>query len=110
MLTMRIAPPTASTPPSAQLTVAITSGEMPWAAVARRLSATALRSRDRSELRRYITVSADGHDHGDGEDQQPVDADADVVEEHVDAVDRQQLRDQVRLVTPELVAEREAAP
>ena len=42
MFTTRIAASTASVDPSAQFTVAMTSGEIPWAAVARRFSATAL--------------------------------------------------------------------
>ena len=42
MFTTRTAASTASIEPSAQFTVATRSGEMPWAAVARRFSATAV--------------------------------------------------------------------
>ena len=48
---MRTAERTASIDPSTQLTVAITSGEMPWAAVARRFSATAVVARPKAVCR-----------------------------------------------------------
>ena len=75
--TIRIAASTPSIVPIAQLMAAMRSGEMPWAAVARRLSATARRR----EAEAGVVVhdrEDDRQRHADDEEHDPVPPDADV--------------------------------
>ena len=89
-LTTRIARADGEHATERPVAAASTSGEMP----ARRWrdgSLRRLRSPDRSGCEWDIDRQADGDGDGDAQDDQPVDADADV-REHLDAVDREQLR------------------